>query len=175
MREGKVYAMEWPQHRHEARSYTFKGTANKLGNTIPLNETVMDVLHEIKRRPSCCSTRSVTTRSASWRATASASLRPRWLPRQSVVEAAEARQGLGDWVLNKETGVEEWQGFTFHGLRHTFATWLDTAGVPPERIDQLGGWKVKGSSRLKYTHNVEALRPYAAVIDRILERGEVCR
>src|SRR5687767_11305908 len=66
-------------------------------------------------------------------------------------------------------------GMTFHGLRHTFASWLGERGVPEGVIDRLGGWKVnKKKTRERYTHlNVETLRPYSAVIDHVLAGRDV--
>ena len=47
--------------------------------------------------------------------------------------------------------------FTWHDLRHTWASWLRMAGVPLDVIQELGGWK-SGSMVKRYAHvNVEHL------------------
>ena len=61
--------------------------------------------------------------------------------------------------------------FVFHGLRHTFATWLGRLGTPLEIIELIGGWS-QGKARIasNYTHlaDVTHLLPYAKKIDLIL-------
>lgn len=175
LREGKVYGARWPMLDMKLRRYTFGGTANKLGNTIPLNETAMDVLRSIKASPLVMLDHVFTYQRCILEGD-----RKRFVTEPLGCHGkawwkALHRQGLGDWQANTVTGEVEWVGFTFHGLRHTFATWLGEAGVPAQVIDRLGGWKARQSStRERYTHlNVESLRPYAAVIDRIIEAGEV--
>ncbi len=43
-------------------------------------------------------------------------------------------------------------GFTWHGFRHTFATWHFQAGTPDAIIEKLGGWKT-ASMLDKYRHH----------------------
>ena len=61
--------------------------------------------------------------------------------------------------------------FVFHGMRHTFATWLARSGVPIEIIETIGGWS-RGSKKMVniYTHidDVSHLLPYVRNIDLIL-------
>lgn len=53
---------------------------------------------------------------------------------------------------------------TYHGLRHTFASWLIQAGVPWEITARLGCWKAGGMVN-RYTHlSVDHLRPYSEMI-----------
>lgn len=65
----------------------------------------------------------------------------------------------------------EGERFVFHGLRHTFATWLGRIGTPLEVIEHIGGWS-SGNKRIaaNYTHvaDVAHLLPYAKKIDSIL-------
>lgn len=54
---------------------------------------------------------------------------------------------------------------TFHGLRHTFITWLAKSGVPKEIRMRLAG-HTTSDAHDGYTHwDVEALRPYSERID----------
>ena len=85
------------------------------------------------------------------------------------------RAGLGEykrWTDEEGNKHTSWTGFTWHGLRHTFASWLGQSGASEIVIDQLCGWAEK-DTRSIYTHlNVESLRPYSEVIDRVLETSQ---
>lgn len=48
--------------------------------------------------------------------------------------AACVRAGVGEYVGSK------YSGFTWHGLRHTWATWHAQAGTPLDVLKELGGW-----------------------------------
>jgi integrase len=50
--------------------------------------------------------------------------------------AACVRAGLGTY----ETEDGGYQGFTWHGFRHTWATWHAQNGTPMEVLQKLGGW-----------------------------------
>lgn len=50
--------------------------------------------------------------------------------------AACQRAGLGTWDGPGNT----YQGFTWHGLRHTWATWHAQNGTPLEVLQKLGAW-----------------------------------
>jgi integrase len=49
--------------------------------------------------------------------------------------AACVRAGLGSWGDDAR-----YHGFTWHGLRHTWATWHVQNGTPLEVLQKLGGW-----------------------------------
>lgn len=49
------------------------------------------------------------------------------------------RAGLGEYVT--ADGASHYQGFTWHGLRHTWATWHKQNGTPDEALQELGAWK----------------------------------
>ena len=56
------------------------------------------------------------------------------------------------------------QGFRFHDLRHTWASWLAQAGVDPQHLRQLGGWSTLKMVE-RYSHlNVDHLRAAADAI-----------
>lgn len=50
-------------------------------------------------------------------------------------QAANVRAGTGRMV----DGL--YQGFTWHGMRHTWATWHVQAGTPLDVLQKLGGWE----------------------------------
>ncbi len=65
----------------------------------------------------------------------------------------------------KKAGIE---GFHFHDLRHTWASWLIQAGVPLSALQEMGGWEsiemVKRYAHLSPIH----LQEHAKNIDDIL-------
>lgn len=65
--------------------------------------------------------------------------------------AACVRAGVGRYVSGK------YRGFTWHGLRHTWATWHAQAGTPLEVIKELGGWH---DMRMlaRYAHHVPGIK-----------------
>lgn len=48
----------------------------------------------------------------------------------------------------REAGIED---FTWHGLRHTWASWHVMAGTPLEVLQKLGGW-ARFEMVLRYAH-----------------------
>jgi integrase len=95
------------------------------------------------------------------------------------------RTHLVEWHrINDELGINKQlrgvglldadEKFVFHGLRHTFATWLARTGTPVEMIERIGGWSL-GSGRIvgNYMHveDVTHLIPYAKRIDEILGKN----
>lgn len=54
--------------------------------------------------------------------------------------AACIRAKLGEYVTDEDEH-SHYQGFTWHGLRHTWATWHKQNGTPDEALQALGGWK----------------------------------
>ncbi len=65
----------------------------------------------------------------------------------------------------RNAGIE---GFRFHDLRHTWASWLIQAGVPLSALQEMGGWEsiemVKRYAHLSPIH----LQEHAKNIDEIL-------
>lgn len=60
--------------------------------------------------------------------------------------SANLRAGTGRMVEGK------YQGFTWHGMRHTWATWHVQAGTPLDVLQKLGGW-ASYSMVLRYAHH----------------------
>lgn len=60
--------------------------------------------------------------------------------------AACIRAGVG-----RVDGKGRYTGFTWHGFRHTFATWHALNGTPAEVLQELGAWKDARMVR-NYTH-----------------------
>jgi len=75
--------------------------------------------------------------------------------------AACIRAGVG-----RTSPSGRYAGFTWHGFRHTFATWHFQAGTPDAIIQKLGGWK-SASMLDKYRHHaVGHLASYVNNTDR---------
>lgn len=162
LRAGKVFGLTWDQIDFKNRSLTTQGNEIKRGNTIPLNRTAMGVLDAIRtsgtihlQRVFLYDGEPLNDYGVAW-------------------HKAMERAGLGRLVITKVGGKvsRKWEGaFTWHGLRHTFASWLGQAGVPETALDQLCGWAEK-DTRSIYTHlHVENLRPYSEIIDKVLCEG----
>lgn len=54
--------------------------------------------------------------------------------------AACVKAGVGRYVTD-DKGRVRYEGFTWHGLRHTFATWHTQNGTPDAVLQKLGAWK----------------------------------
>ncbi len=145
MRMSKVFHLEWPQIDMGNKSLTFKGTPNKRGNTIPLNETAMSVLREIKATG---------------------------ISRVFLLDGRPMQNYNDAWYSAMRRASIE--GFCWHGLRHTWNSWLAQRGVPKEIRQRLGGWALpRNDAADRYTHlGLGALRPFAAVLDTVLARSE---
>lgn len=63
---------------------------------------------------------------------------------KTAFQAACVRAGVGFITVDKgkKPGVHRalYKGFTWHGLRHTWATWHVQNGTPLEVLQKLGGW-----------------------------------
>lgn len=143
LREAKVFGLRWTQVSMNQRSLSFTGTANKIGASIPLNATALSVLAECRSLPVIS-------------------------PEHVFLYQGHALRGVQHYTWEgafKRAGVEYMK---WHGLRHTFNSWLAQNGVPEEIRKKLMGHST-GSVHQRYTHfEVEHLRPYSEVIDRVL-------
>lgn len=169
LRAGKVFGLEWSQIDFQQRSLRTRGNRIKRGNLIPLNRTAMAVLDEIKASPIRHISRVFCYQ---WPGKDAAG-RPngKIAPLNDYGKAwfkAMDRAGLGEykqWTDEAGKKHTDWTGFCWHGLRHTFASWLGQSGVSETAIDQLCGWAEK-DTRSIYTHlDVESLRRWCEVID----------
>ena len=61
------------------------------------------------------------------------------------------RAGLGRYVVDDD-GKPHYEGFVWHGLRHTWATWHVQNGTPVEVLQKLGGWSDLRMV-MKYAHH----------------------
>jgi integrase len=155
LRRAKVFGLEWPQIDMAGRFMSFEGTANKLGNTIPLNDTAMAVLQEIRAGKVVHPVRVFTRDGA------------------PIVKCYEAWYTALEQAGLESTRTAPVTGVCWHTFRHTWNSWLAQRGVSKEIRQRLGGWaEMVSDSTDRYTHlDIESLRPYAAVIDTVLTRS----
>ncbi len=76
--------------------------------------------------------------------------------------AACVRAGVGAF-----TSHGTYTGFTWHGFRHTFATWHFQAGTPDAIIQKLGAWK-SASMLDKYRHH--SVRHLSDYVNNTMEK-----
>lgn len=149
LREAKVFNLKWPMLT-ENGSLSFAGTVNKIGNSIPLNATAMQVIAACRSKPI---------------------VSPEWVflyqgkPMQEHGQASFKKA-----VERAGIGHVRWKDF-----RTTFNSWLAQRGVPREIRARLMGHTTK-EVQDRYTRlYVEHLRPFSAIIDAVLaqQTGQV--
>jgi integrase len=90
--------------------------------TVPLSAEAVKLLKEHRKSPHTSEDYVFTFRGKPTREV------------KTAFQAACVRAGVGRYVDGK------YQGFTWHGLRHTWATWHAQNGTPLEVLQKLGGW-----------------------------------
>lgn len=145
MRAGKVYGLRWDQISLRPAQLSFRGTGNKLGNTIPLNKTALGVIESIKQDKVVHATNVFT-----WGGRPVDSYGDAWL------------------TALKRAKVER---IRFHDLRVTFNTWLAEKGVPEQIQKRLLGHSTNQVHDRYTMLNVEHLRPYSEMIDTLLTQS----
>ena len=71
---------------------------------------------------------------------------------KTAFQAACIRAGVGRTVGGR------YEGFAWHGLRHTWATWHAQNGTPLEVLQELGGWTDMRMLLKNYAHHVPGLK-----------------
>lgn len=134
LRQANVTGLRWDQVDMQARKLWVHAD-NAKGNKsigIPLSQDAMAVL------------RSQDGKSAEWVFPYRGRGRADGKPISKIKTAwqmAMERAGLGHFD-RKADGSKKWVGdFTWHGLRHTWASWHLMAGTPIETLAKLGGWE----------------------------------
>lgn len=146
MRMNELLGLEWSRVDFAERRLQLDGKHTKSGRRrmVPINETALQVLR----------------RRAQWRM--------RHCPRSPWVFAWESGARVKRlWeqfhTARKRAGIED---FRIHDLRHTFASWLVSAGVPLTEVrDLLGHASIRETER--YAHLAPGrLSQAVAVLDR---------
>jgi integrase len=142
----------------------FKG---KVDHTVPLNKTAIEILRaEIYKD-------DTKTNVFTYRGKPIARINLRcWHKVFDDLGINQELRGVGLLSSEKNAEGDYKERFVFHGMRHTFATWLGRSGVPIEIIASIGGWSKGSKNKMVniYTHmdDVSHLLPYVRNIDLIL-------
>jgi integrase len=146
LREAKVFSLRWSSVNLERKSLTLAGTRNKLGVSIPLNSTALSVLLECRSLPVVHADR--------------------------VFVYDKTGQPMNQHQHESWEGAFERSGVPYcryHDLRTTFITWLYEGGVPEWAVRSLAGHTTKSVHQGYNRADIETLRPFSEVIDRVLE------
>ena len=138
LRQANVLGLSWRCVDLERGMAFIEGMDSKSGNAIgvPLDPDAVEVLKTVKgQHPEWCFT---------FRGKPFKDIKTSFM-------AACIRAGLGKFT------DDGYMGFTWHGLRHTWATWQAQNGTPLEVIKDLGGWTDMRMLE-NYAHHVPGLK-----------------
>lgn len=125
LRQENVLGLEWKRVSLERRMVWIEAEDMKADEalTVPLSDTALAILTMLPQEGQYVFT-----------------LRGKRVKEiKTAFMAACVRAGLGRQVKG-EDGKTHYDGFTWHGLRHTWATWHAQHGTPMEVLQKLGGW-----------------------------------
>jgi integrase len=145
LRKANVMDLQWDWIKCESLLIPSAYTKTKVPYGIPLNKTAMGII-QARRSSPIVHARSVFLLGAE--------------------EVTKVRLHRAWKRALKTAGLED---MTYHGLRHTYASWMVEADVPFEVVARLGQWKLPGMIH-KYVHfNVGGgLRQWALKFDQII-------
>ena len=147
LRQANVIGMEWSWVHGETLLIPAERTKTRQPYGIPLNRTALGVIERRRQAPVRHVKYVLTNKGKPWK--------PYSIDRQL-------------WGAIKRSGIAE---ITFHGFRHTFASWLAQRGVSEAVRARLGCWSTRSQAD-HYSHfDVESLRSYAEIFDTILSQG----
>ena len=137
LRQDNVLGLEWARVSLERRMVWVEGEDMKGGNAlaVPLSDAAMAVLEQQSALPPYRPDRGrgepvVSPYVFPFRGARIHDVKTSFM-------AACVRAGLGTY----ETENGAYEGFTWHGFRHTWATWHAQNGTPMEVLQKLGAWK----------------------------------
>ncbi len=151
LRRGEILKLRWPLVDLSRRTITILEQKNKCVDTLPLNETVMELLRAKNKVKSI---------------------------KSDFVFFSKAGTGLdGDNLhrafseTRKKARLED---FRFHDLRHTFATRLVQSGVDIYKVQRLMRHKSPQMTQRYAHHYPESLRDGVAVLDvQVTNRAQI--
>ena len=142
LRRGEILNLKWSLVDLKRRTLTILEQKNGEDDTLPLNETVMEVLAARSK------VRSIST--------------------DHVFLSREGRKLDGDtihWFFTKVKKKAKVEDFRFHDLRHTFATRLVQAGVEIYKVQKLMRHKSPQMTQRYAHHYPESLRSGVEILD----------
>jgi integrase len=92
---------------------------------------------------------------------------------ERVFASARVRDGTYDYTepFAKACGAAGVEGFRFHDLRHSAATYLARAGATTEQLKAIGGWKSGVASRYVHLVGVDAQAVQKKMVTAILKKS----
>jgi integrase len=143
MRQNEILSLKWSQVDLFRRTATLIETKNKEKRTIPLNQTVLEILKS-KDRVRNISGYVFTSQTG------------------NKIDARNLLRAF--YAARKKAGLED---VRFHDLRHTFATRLVQAGINLYVVKELLGHKTL-TMTMRYAHHCpESLRHGVEVLDKL--------
>ena len=145
MRMGEIVSLTWAGVDLNRRSVTVFRSKNGERRTIPVNQTVLDLLsHKFEQRRGSQETAVVFSSEAG-----------------TLLDGSNLRRGFT--AALKAAQIED---LHFHDLRHTFATRLVQAGVDLYKVQRLLGHKSPSMTQRYAHHYPESLRDGVEILDR---------
>lgn len=129
LRQSNVLGLTWDRVDLERRLVWVEAEDMKAGEAVavPLNDRALEILTARSKLPDKHPAYVFTYRGK---------------PIGDVktgFQAACVKAGVGRYVQSDDG--YRYEGFTWHGLRHTFATWHTQNGTPADVLQKLGAWK----------------------------------
>jgi integrase len=145
MRQGEILNLKWQDIDLFRKIITVMKTKNKHPKTIPMNDTVYDIL--LRKRQG-----KVISISGYVFATENGTI----IRARNLITA-----------FDKAVAKAEIENFTFHCLRHTSATWMIQNGTDIYTVSKILGHKdIRTTARYAH-HYPESLRPGVMILDKI--------
>ena len=144
MRKGEILSLRWPQIRNGFIYLTMTKTKN--ARQIPINDTLAALFDEIKREQRPASEHVFTYRQNEHRAKEGSANRNRLELVRIGSQVKDVKTAFK--AACKRAGIED---FTFHDLRHTFASHVLMRGASIKDVQELLGHKTMKMT-LRYAH-----------------------
>lgn len=142
LRQDELLSLTWDRVNMFRKTILIKETKNGKPKTIPLNKTALGILESKAKVVSIRSKIVFHSKSG------------------TKIDKHNLRRGFV--IAMEKAGIED---FTFHGLRHTFATRLAQSGVDLYKISKLLGHKdIKTTQRYSH-HCPESLRDGVEILE----------
>jgi integrase len=154
LRQANVLGLRWAQVDLDRAFLWLEAEETKDDDAlpVPLSKEALQVLRDVKgQHAEFCFT---------YRGRPISEIKTAWIN-------ACIRAGLGEYRV--VAGSSHYEGFTWHGLRHTWATWHVQNETPLDVLQQLGGW-----SDLRMVQNYAHHSPghLAAFADNVGPKGK---
>jgi len=147
LRQGEILDLAWPRVDLSRKTLTILEQKNRGKDTLPLNETVLEILGEREK------VRDERTELVFFTGNATR------IGSRNLLRAF--------YAAVEKAGIQK---VRFHDLRHTFATRLVQAGVDLYTVQKLGRWKTI-SMVMRYAHHYsESLRYGVNVLDSLRKK-----